>query len=145
MDDTKEINNVAPLIIEEAASVTALPAVDAGPSPPARPTERTPVLRISPALRHWIWTIILCVAVSAGSIYLYDYKWAAHIAAIDVQGFVNQQRNLYVSGQLTSEQFRKNMDNLEKAVLSARSNEVILMGDTVIRNARVIDVPKAIK
>ena len=46
-----------------------------------------------------------------------------------------RQRDLYLEGKLTDEQFRANIDKLEAAVKSIPKNRVAIMGDAVIKNA----------
>lgn len=91
--------------------------------------------------RWWITGLLvlgISLASSAASIVVYDRYFATRIVAVDVKGFIAEQRDLFVQGKIDDEQLRRNIESLEKAIENIPSNEVVIMGDAVVRNAKTI-------
>ena len=80
----------------------------------------------------------ISLASSAASIVVYDRYFATRIVAVDIKGFIAAQRDLFVQGKIDDDQLRKNIESLEKAIENIPSNEVVIMGDAVVRNAKTI-------
>lgn len=80
----------------------------------------------------------ILLASSAASIVVYDRYFATRIVAVDIKGFIATQRDLFVQGKIDDDQLRKNIESLEKAIENIPSNEVVIMGDAVVRNAKTI-------
>ena len=86
-------------------------------------------------------SLLISVLMSAGSVFVYDRYFAQKIIAVDVKGYIVRQRDLYLQGKLTDEQFRANIDKLEAAVKNIPKNRVAIMGDAVIKNAEQQKLP----
>lgn len=80
----------------------------------------------------------ISLASSAASIIIYDRYFATRIVAVDVKGFIAEQRDLFVQGKIDDGQLKRNIESLEKAIENIPSNEVVIMGDAVVRNAKTI-------
>lgn len=84
----------------------------------------------------------ICLAVSMGaslaSIAVYDHWYAQKVVAIDIKGYIAQQRDNYLAGKLNDEELRKSFDRLEAVITSIPKNRVIIMGDAVVRNAETV-------
>jgi hypothetical protein len=80
----------------------------------------------------------ISLASSAAAIVVYDRYFATRIVAVDIKGFIAAQRDLFVQGKIDDDQLRKNIESLEKAIESIPANEVVIMGDAVVRNARIV-------
>ena len=83
----------------------------------------------------WIAVIVISLLVSVLSVFSYDRFFAQKIIAVDMKGYITKQRDLYLEGKLTDEQFRANIDKLEEAIKGIPSNKVAIMGDVVLKNA----------
>jgi len=94
------------------------------------------------ALLRWLVATFLVLGISlassAASILVYDRYFATRIVAVDVKGFIAEQRDLFVQGKIDDGQLKRNIESLEKAIESIPSNEVVIMGDAVVRNAKTI-------
>lgn len=86
-----------------------------------------------------IFLIALNLVLTGGMIYTYDKFFAQKIAALDVKGYLEEQRNLFVARKIDEEQFKRNLDALEKAVKNAPRNKVIIMGDAIVGHAETIN------
>ena len=106
----------------------------------ALPSEKveTPSKRTSVS---WSAVVIISLLISVLSVFLYDRFFAQKIIALDMKGYIAKQRDLYMEGKLTDEQFRANVDKLEEAVKSIPANRVAIMGDVVLKNAEQKQLP----
>ena len=86
-------------------------------------------------------SLLVSITVSAGSVYVYDRFYAQKIVAVDIKGYIAAQRDLYLSGKETGKEFRANIDKLAVAVKGIPKNRVAIMGDAVIKNAKIERLP----
>ena len=84
----------------------------------------------------------ICLAVSLGAslatIAVYDRWYAQKVVAVDIKGYIAQQRDNYLAGKLNDEELRKSFDRLEAVITAIPKNRVIIMGDAVVRNAETV-------
>lgn len=86
--------------------------------------------------------IAICVAVSVGAslstIVGYDRWFAQKVVAVDIKGYIAQQRDNYLAGKLNDDELKKSFDRLENVITAIPKNRVIIMGDAVVRNAETV-------
>ena len=84
----------------------------------------------------------LCLAVSLGAslatIIGYDHWYAQKIVAVDIKGYIAQQRDNYLAGKLNDDELKRSFDRLETVITAIPKNRVIIMGDAVVRNAETV-------
>lgn len=84
----------------------------------------------------------ICLAVSLGAslatIAGYDRLYAQKVVAVDIKGYIAQQRDNYLAGKLNDDELRKSFDRLEAVITAIPKNRVIIMGDAVVRNAETV-------
>ena len=84
----------------------------------------------------------ICLAVSLGAslatIAGYDHWYAQKVVAVDIKGYIAQQRDNYLAGKLNDDDLRKSFDRLEAVITAIPKNRVIIMGDAVVRNAETL-------
>lgn len=101
-------------------------------APVAAPT-RTP---------SWFGIAILCVLVSVASsvasLAAYDSWYAQKLVAVDIKGYISDQRDKYIAGKLTDDELKRSFDRLEQVVTAIPKNKAVLMGDLVVRNVETI-------
>jgi len=91
-------------------------------------------------LDRFMTTVLICAAVSAGMIVGYDRWFAQKIVALDVKGYIAEQRDLFISGKIDEEQLKRNFDRLERVKENVPGNRVIILGDVLVRkNVEVIE------
>jgi hypothetical protein len=123
-----------------------MPEEKNGPEGPgsavAAPAQQPP--EVSPPLRRG-WTagplflsLFVSLAVSVLSLFVYDRFLAQKVVALDMKGYITEQRDLYLAGRIDEEELRRRIDRLEEVSLAIPANRVVLMGDAVIRNVEVI-------
>ncbi|MDD2736676.1 MAG: hypothetical protein PHF56_22315 [Desulfuromonadaceae bacterium] len=84
----------------------------------------------------------LCLAVSFGAslatIAGYDRWYAQKVVAVDIKGYIAQQRDNYLAGKLNDDELKRSFDRLETVITAIPKNRVIIMGDAVVRNAETV-------
>ncbi|WP_246562040.1 hypothetical protein [Geobacter grbiciae] len=68
----------------------------------------------------------------------YDRWYAQKVVAVDIKGYIAQQRDNYLAGKLSDDDLRKSFDRLEAVITSIPKNRVVIMGDAVVRNAETV-------
>lgn len=101
--------------------------------PPKEQPKRQP--RLIPILA-------LCLAVSFGAslatIFGYDRWYAQKVVAVDIKGYIAEQRDNYLAGKINDDELKKSFDRLETVITAIPRNRVIIMGDAVVRNAETV-------
>jgi len=86
--------------------------------------------------------IALCLAISFGAslatIAGYDRWYAQKVVAVDIKGYIAQQRDNYLAGKLNDDELKRSFDRLETVITAIPKNRVIIMGDAVVRNAETV-------
>ena len=95
--------------------------------------------------KYLIITIILNVIITTASIYIYhDYilkpQQTQNIVGVDIKGFLEKQKSGLVSGKISEEQFKANMDKLEVMVNDLGKRKVVLMSDVILRGAETVEL-----
>ena len=89
-----------------------------------------------------ITLVALCVALSLvlslATLYIYDRWYAQKIVAVDIKGYIAQQRDDYLAGKLNDDELKKSFDHLERIITTIPRNQVVIMGDAVVRNAETL-------
>lgn len=87
-------------------------------------------------------TALIALAVSfvtaMGVVAFYDQRYAQKIVTMDLQGHIRAQRDKVVSGEISDEELRKNIDAMEATLLAQPPNHFVLLKEVVLRNAREI-------
>ena len=87
--------------------------------------------------------VALCLAVSFGAslatIIGYDRWYAQKVVAVDIKGYIAQQRDNYLAGKLNDEELKRSFDRLETVITTIPKNRVVIMGDAVVRNAETVN------
>ncbi len=82
--------------------------------------------------------LVISLGASLATIAGYDHWYAQKVVAVDIKGYIAQQRDNYLAGKLSDEELRKSFDRLEAVITSIPKNRVIIMGDAVVRNAETV-------
>ena len=89
-----------------------------------------------------VTTALIAMTVSfvttMGVVAFYDQRYAQKIVTMDLQGYIRSQRDKAVSGEISDEELRKNIDAMEAALLAQPPNHIVLLKEVVLRNAKEI-------
>ena len=84
-------------------------------------------------LRTVVKTALISLVVTIGVLAIYDRYIAQKIVALDVKGYIAEQRDLYLSGKINDAQLKESFDRLEKAKERVPGNRIIILGDVLVR------------
>jgi hypothetical protein len=107
-------------------------------APAQQPPEVAPPSRRGGPAGPFFLSLLVSLAVSVLCLFVYDRFLAQKVVALDMKGYIAEQRDLYLEGRIDDEELRRRIDRLEEVSLSIPANRVVLMGDAVIRNVEVI-------
>ncbi len=82
--------------------------------------------------------LVVSLGASLATIAVYDHWYAQKVVAVDIKGYIAQQRDNYLAGKLNDDDLRKSFDRLEAVITAIPKNRVIIMGDAVVRNAETV-------
>jgi len=83
-------------------------------------------------------SLLIALTTSFTSLYSYDRWYAQKIVAVDIKGYIAQQRENYIAGKMNDEELKRSFDRLESVVIAIPKNKVVIMGDAVVRNIETI-------
>lgn len=106
-------------------------------SGPATPPDAPPPAGWSPA-RIFFCVSLVSLLISVGSVYLYDRFIAQKVVAVDLQGFLAEQKESYMRGEIDAAELERRMDHLELVVAAIPQRYAVVLRDVVIRNVEVI-------
>jgi len=110
--------------------------------PAETPAKSTASAAAPAATPSWFGIAILCVLVSVASsvasLAAYDSWYAQKLVAVDIKGYISEQRDKYIAGKLTDDELKRSFDKLEQVVTAIPKNKAVLMGDLVVRNVEVV-------
>ena len=94
---------------------------------------------------NYLVIILLNIVVTMASLFVYhNYilkpQQNQSIVGIDIKGFLEKQKSGLVSGKISEEQFKANMDKLEVIVNDLGKRKVVLMSDVILRGAEIIEL-----
>jgi len=77
--------------------------------------------------------VLISTVIATGILAAYDNYFAQKIVALDVKGYIAEQRDLYLSGKINDDQLKESFDRLEKVKERVPKNRVIILGDVLVR------------
>lgn len=112
-------------------------------APPGTPSEPTPPPEEPSSVGRKSARILFCaalvsLAISFGSVYLYDRFVAQKIVAVDLQGFLAAQKESYLRGEIDDDELKRRMDSLELFVAAIPKRYAVVLGEVVVRNVEVV-------
>ena len=88
--------------------------------------------------RPVLWPVLVSLLVSSASLYAYDNFWARQVVAVDLQGFLAEQRDLFLAGKIDDEELQRRMDSLERMVDGIPRRHAVILGEVAVRNIEVL-------
>ena len=115
---------------ENEISQTALSSLEQARIPKAKDKHGSRLAAVAVCL-------LMSLAASAATVFVYDHWYAQKIVAVDMKGYITLQRYKYKDGKINDEDLRRAFDKLELEITAIPKNKVVIMADTAIRNAEV--------
>ena len=124
--------------ITEAPSLTTV--MPAAPSPPTSPSPNSAPTSSSSFKRVIVVNTVVTIIIVACGLWAYDrYVAVQPPIAVDIKGFVAEQRQLYMDGKIDNKKLRENMDRLEAMIGTISKHRPVFMADTVIKNVEILN------
>jgi len=86
--------------------------------------------------RDWrmlVKAALVSVVITTGMLAAYDCYFAQKIVALDVKGYIAEQRDLYLAGKINDAQLKESFDRLERVKEKVPGNRIIILGDVLVR------------
>lgn len=80
----------------------------------------------------FVTVAVINLVLTSGLLYLYDRYVVPRVVAVDIKGFIERQRDLYVSKKINDEQLKANLDAMEHRIKSMPKNVVMITADVVV-------------
>lgn len=78
-----------------------------------------------------ILTIVVSMMISVAAVAAYDRWLAQKVVAVDVSGFLQEQRDLVLAKKITMDDFKANLDRYLTALKSQPKNRVLILEDVI--------------
>ena len=85
-----------------------------------------------------LMSILVSSIISLSCVAGYHHYFAPKIVVVDLKGYIQEQRDLFLANKIGQEDIRKNLDKMEKIITSIPKNNIVFSRDAVLRNAEVI-------
>lgn len=124
--------------LNEAPSISTV--MPAAPSPPTGPSPKCAPTCSSPCRRVIVVNAVVTIMIVASGLWAYDRYFAVQPPiAVDIKGYVAEQRQLYMDGRIDNKKLRENMDSLEAMIGTIPKHRPVVMADTVIKNVEILN------
>lgn len=114
-------------------------------SPPTEAQPKSEIPSSVPTPEGWkparifLCATLVSLLISFSSVYLYDRFIAQKVVAVDLQGFLAKQKELYLRGDINDTELKHRMDHLENFMETIPKRYAVLLGDVVVRNIEVVE------
>ncbi|MDO9529999.1 MAG: hypothetical protein Q7J27_12705 [Syntrophales bacterium] len=85
-------------------------------------------------------SIVISLIISLSCVAGYHHYFAPRIVTVDLKGYVQAQRDLFLANKIDQEGLRRNLDKMEEIITSIPKNNIVFSRDAVLRNAKVIEL-----
>jgi hypothetical protein len=81
------------------------------------------------------------------AVFLYDRYFAYQIAVFDLQGFLIEQKELFMKGLITEQNIKDNLTKLESYLDKLPKNEIVIVAGSAVktRGLKILPPPPDIK
>ncbi len=78
-----------------------------------------------------VLVIVVSMMSSVATVAAYDRWFAQKVVAVDVSGFLQEQRDLVLAKRITMDDFKANLDRYLAALKSQPKNRVLILEDVI--------------
>lgn len=111
----------------------------AAPSPPTGPSPKW-APNCSSLCRVIVVNAVVTIMIVASGLWAYNRYFAVQPPiAVDIKGYVAEQRQLYMDGRIDNKKLRENMDRFEALIGTISKHRPVFMADTVIKNVEILN------
>ncbi len=96
--------------------------------------KREPPARTRPTITKTyaaVLVIVVSMVISVATVAVYDRYVAQKVVAVDVSGFLQEQRDLVLAKKITMDDFKANLERYLAALKSQPKNRVLILEDVI--------------
>ena len=82
----------------------------------------------------YLEVVLIALVVTGVSLFTYDRWFVPRVVAFDLKGYLRTQQALLASGEITEDQWRQRLDQLEQVFQAQPPNRTILLKEVVLKN-----------
>ena len=82
----------------------------------------------------YLEVLFIALAVAGITLFAYDRWFVDRVVAFDLKGYLRTQQALLASGEITEDQWRQRLDQLEQVFQAQPPNRTILLKEVVLKN-----------
>lgn len=90
-------------------------------------------------IKNIVITSLISLLISAVAVFAYDRLYAKKVVAIDIASFVEDQKKLYLEGEMTKADLESRFEGLRKVLDELPENYIVIHGTAVVRNVEFIE------
>lgn len=83
-----------------------------------------------------IISMIVSMVTAISTVAVYDQRFAQKIVTMDLRGYLRQERDKAMAGELDETGLRQSLDAMEAALLAVPANQTVVLKEVVLRNAQ---------
>ena len=83
--------------------------------------------------------LVVSMVTAITVVAVYDGRYAQKIMTMDLKGYIRDQRDKAVKGEISEEELRDKIDAMEELLMAVPANHIVLLKEVVLRNAREIN------
>ena len=92
---------------------------------------QAPVVKLSPG---YVETIALVLIIVAAALFCYDRHCMPKVKVADLRGYVERQKALLASGNLSEEHWQQSLDTMDQLLDQEPRHHLIILKDVVLRH-----------
>ncbi len=93
-----------------------------------------------PSTPGYLEVLFIAHMVAMAALYGYDHFFANKVVALDIKGYLGEQKALLTTGKITEEQWKAGLDRLEQILQDQPANQMVILKEVVLKNGREITI-----
>jgi hypothetical protein len=115
--------------------------VEDKPEPAVTAVEEQPLQRKSSmTLGAFIVFIIMSIIVASSLIYVYDHYFAQKVVVLDIRGYIQDRKKMFLSGDISESEFTASVDHIENTLNKLSKKTIVISGDAIVRSSEKIKI-----
>lgn len=87
-----------------------------------------------------IAVVVVCLACSTSVVVIYDRFFAQKVVAVDLSGYIGEQKRHYMAGRLTAGELIENIEYLLRQMGRRPKNEVQVLNEALAGNVKKLEL-----
>jgi hypothetical protein len=88
----------------------------------------------------YLEVIVIVLVIVLGTLFAYDRFLAPKVKVADLKGYLQEQKTLLAAGTITEDQWKRNLDTLERMFQEQPRHQLIILKDVVLHHDPDIEI-----